>query len=45
VGRAPDHNWDYALAALAKYDKAHLFSSPFLDELFQPASTPALSSQ
>jgi hypothetical protein len=43
VGRAPDHNWDHALATLAQYDKAHLFSSPFLDQLFQPASTPGRS--
>jgi hypothetical protein len=29
--------WGYALATLAKYDKSHLFSSPFLDQFFQPA--------
>jgi hypothetical protein len=30
-------NWAYALTTLAKYDKSHLFSSPLLDQLFQPA--------
>ena len=37
AGRAPDDNWNCALATLAKYDKSHLFWSPFLSELFQPA--------
>ena len=37
AGRAPDNNWDYALATLAKYDASHLFSSPLLDALFKPA--------
>ena len=37
AGRAPDDNWDYALATLARYDASHLFSSPLLDALFQPA--------
>lgn len=35
-GRAPDDNWEFALATLAKYDKSRLFSSPLLDALFQP---------
>ena len=30
-------NWTYVPTTLAKYDKSHLFSSPFLDQLFQPA--------
>ena len=30
-------DWGYALTTLAKYDKSNLFSSPFLDQLFQPA--------
>ena len=30
-------DWGYALTTLAKYDKSHLFSSPFLNQLFQPA--------
>jgi hypothetical protein len=29
-------DWSYALTTLAKYDKSLLFSSPFLDQLFQP---------
>jgi Cholesterol oxidase, substrate-binding/FAD binding domain len=36
-GRDPNDNWAYELATLAKYDKSHLFSAPFLDRLFQPA--------
>jgi hypothetical protein len=37
VGREAEDNWEYLLTTLAKYDKSHLFSSPFLDQLFQPA--------
>jgi hypothetical protein len=32
-----DGNWAFALETFAKYDKSHLFSAPFLDQLFQPA--------
>ncbi len=35
--RDSNDNWAYELATLAKYDKFHLFSGPFLDQLFQPA--------
>ena len=37
AGREAGENWEYLLTTLAKYDKSHLFSSPFLDELFHPA--------
>jgi hypothetical protein len=37
VRHAFGNNWADALATLAKYDKSHLFSSPFLDELLRPA--------
>jgi hypothetical protein len=36
TGRDPNDDWNYALATLARYDKSHLFSNPFLDQLFQP---------
>jgi hypothetical protein len=39
AGRDPSDNWAYVLTTLAKYDKSHLFSSPLLDRLFQPAKT------
>jgi hypothetical protein len=39
AGRDPGDNWAYVLTTLAKYDKSHLFSSPLLDRLFQPAKT------
>jgi hypothetical protein len=37
AGREAGENWEYLRTTLAKYDKSHLFSSPFLDELFQQA--------
>lgn len=37
VRRAFGNNWAEALATLAKYDKSHLFWSPFLDQLLRPA--------
>ena len=38
AGRPSNDNWEYESGTLAKYDKSHLFCSPFLDQLFQPAT-------
>jgi hypothetical protein len=38
TGRTDDHNWNYEVATLAKYDKSNLFTNQLLSTLFTPTT-------